>query len=438
MAKRLHKCSACGHEQVSWAAECPECEEVGTLDVVVLNKSRRAGRKVFAPSAALTGLNDVSGQNLLRVDTGISELNRVLGGGLVPGSGVILAGEPGMGKTTLASEIVIALSRNHKVAYSSGEESLTQVKSRMIRLGASEGDPIALTGEVSVERICRTIEAENLDFLVIDSIQTTFSEEMSGPPGSTGQIRESAQQIMRTCKENEVSVLMVGQVIKNGDMAGPRMLEHLVDVVLVFEGDRSEQHRIVRALKNRYGSTDEIGVFSMTETGLEGIDDPSDLFLEGGGHLPGFAITSVIEGSRPLLCEIQALASPSDMPQPIRSARGIDPKRLQMLLAVLRTKAGMREIGSHEIYVNVSGAFKIDDPGCDLAICMAIASAVDDRPVKEKACVYGEVSLLGLVKPARQADRRAKEAERLGHIPMSPGSVQKVSDLILSGLDKQE
>jgi DNA repair protein RadA/Sms len=432
VAKKNHKCVECGHTQIAWDSICPSCGQAGTMEEVV-SESRRAGKGQVArkaPAATLTAFDKVSSLELARMETGIAELDRVLGGGLVPGTGMVLAGEPGAGKTTLASEIVINLSEKMTVAYFSGEESVAQVKTRLERLGSGASANIPLSNEVGVERICQAIDEHDLDFVVIDSIQTVFSEEVGGVPGSISQVKESAHQIMRTAKSRGTSVLIIGQVVKSGDMAGPRALEHLVDVVLSFEGDRRHQHRILRANKNRYGSTDEVGVFEMTGKGLLGVDDVSSLFIEDGGGMPGAAVTAVIEGSRPILCEIQVLASPSDLPQPIRGVRGLDPKRVQMLLAVLRRKAGIKEIGSMDIYVNVSGSLKIEDPGTDLAVCLAIASAVRGQELGERACIFGEVSLLGLVRPAPQGERRSKEADRLGYQAITANKVEDLKTFI--------
>jgi len=367
---------------------------------------------------------------MARTATGISELDRVLGGGLVPGTGIVLAGEPGAGKTTLASDIVINLAKQQKVAYFSGEESKAQIKTRLERLGASADAGIPLSDEIGVERICAAINEHNLDFVVIDSIQSVFSEEVSGVPGSISQVKEAAHQIMRAAKSHGTSVLIIGQVIKSGDMAGPRVLEHLVDVVLTFEGDRRHQHRILRASKNRYGSTDEVGVFEMTSTGMLGVEDLAALFVEDDQGLAGSAVTAVIEGSRALLCAIQVLVSPSDLPQPIRAVRGMDPKRVQMLLAVMRQRAGFSAIGSMDIYVNVAGSLKIEDPGCDLAVCLALASALENEPLAERYCAYGEVSLLGMVRPAPQGQRRGKEANRLGYVPFSVDGAAELKKVV--------
>jgi DNA repair protein RadA/Sms len=421
-AKRQYVCSSCGHTEPRWFGVCPSCGDGGTAEEAA-PRAERANRPVArgaVPSATFKDLNDVSQAAHQRTNTGLDELDRVLGGGLVPGSYVVLAGEPGAGKTTLSTELLIHLSAlKHKVAYISGEESEAQARMRFERLGARLGQQeLLISTETSVERVCQAIEGNGFDLVVVDSIQTMFSESVPGAPGSVSQVRESGQQLMRSAKETGTSVLLVGQVTKGGDMAGPRTLEHMVDVVLAFEGDRREQYRILRSVKNRFGSTDEIGVFEMTGSGLKGISDPSELFVsDHDTELPGTALAVVMEGTRPVLCEIQALVSTSNLPQPIRAARGLDRNRAQMLLAVLSRKAGLR-LGSMDVYINVSGGLKVDEPAADLAICLAVMSAYQGRPVKDRICAFGEVSLLGTIRSAPQAERRHKEAGRLNYRPL--------------------
>lgn len=438
-SRKLYRCSNCDHQQPTWVGICPKCGEPGTFEEVEV-EAQRAGAKLqqgSVPPASFSPLREVSMSDVKRMGTGIDELDRVLGGGLVPGSYLLLAGEPGAGKTTMASEIVLHLSREgRKVAYISGEESAAQVKMRLERLGAKADDDVLLSNEVGVERICEAIRANKFTLVVIDSIQTILSEAVSGSAGSVSQVRECAERLMRTAKSTGTAVLLIGQVIKSGEIAGPRLLEHMVDVVLAFEGDRHEDYRLLRANKNRFGSIDEIGAFEMTSTGLRGIADPSALFVEDSGRLPGSAVTAVMEGTRPVLCEIQALVSASNLPQPMRVVRGLDPKRAQMLLAVLSRKAGFR-LGSMDVHINVSGGLKLDDPGTDLAVCLAVASAVEGAVPKERYCAFGEVSLLGLTKPAGQSERRRKEAERLNYVPLVADKGQKLKDLLGGALGEQ-
>lgn len=436
--KKQYRCSNCGHQQVNWVGMCPECGEASTM-IEHNVESNRPGRtavsvKTNLPEASFIPLKDISEQSYKRTNTGLSELDRVLGGGMVPGSYIVLAGPPGAGKSTMATEWLIHLKESgFDVAYVSGEESAAQIRMRFNRLGADKNSDILVSNETSIERICQAIYSQAPTLIVIDSIQTMFSEDVSSAPGSIAQVRECAQKLMQAAKSTKTTVLLVGQVVKSGEMAGPKTLEHLVDVVLAFEGDQREDHRILRSVKNRFGNTDEIGVFEMTETGLKGITDPSTMFVDNKKPLPGSALTATIEGSRPLICEIQALASHSNLPQPIRAVRGVDPKRVQMLLAVLSRKVGFR-LGSYDVYVNVSGGLKIDDPGTDLAICMAVASAVEGAPLKDSFVSFGEVSLLGLTRPASQNERRIKEAERLGFSPYYPKGSQNVATIIKSAI----
>jgi DNA repair protein RadA/Sms len=349
----LYRCDNCDYEQVRFFGVCPSCKEGIGYEVDITRPSERANVAVprgSVPAASFRDLAEVSATEHDRTSTGISELDRVLGGGLVPGSYIILAGVPGAGKTTIATQAIISLAAaDVKVAYVSGEESEAQARMRFERLGVNFGAyPLPITTEASVERVCEAIEASAYDFVVVDSIQTMMSEGHSGRPGSVGQVAECGDRLRRTAKETGTTILLVGQVTKDGDMAGPRLLEHMVDVVLQFEGERDEQLRVLRAVKNRFGSTDEIGVFEMTGHGLEGIPDPSKLFLsERDTTLAGSAVCAVLEGTRIVLCEIQALVRPSNSPMPMRQVAGIDAKRLSMLLAVM-SQAGYLT-GAHDV-----------------------------------------------------------------------------------------
>lgn len=433
--KRLFRCSNCNYDQAKWFGVCPECKERNTSEEVSIEPERQGKKSAdsFA-SAKLIRLSDVEKINHNRDSTGIEELDRVLGGGLVKGSYLILVGEPGAGKTTLASELVINMdNEGKKVAYFSGEESPEQLKMRFERLGNLKADPqFQLSDTVSAESVVKTIKESDFDLVVIDSIQTMMSEQLTGAQGSLSQVRECGSMLMRAAKSSKTTVLLTGQVIKSGEIAGPRTLEHMVDAVLTFEGDRREQYRILRAHKNRFGSTEEIGVFEMKEDGLKGVSDPTKLFVaDSTGDMPGAALTVLIEGSRPVLAEIQALANASDMPNPTRAVRGIDQKRVQMLLAVLQRHCRVRT-ANYEIYVNVSGGLKIDDPGTDLAICLAVVAAIERRPVIDKTVSFGEVTLLGACRPAAQHERRGKESDRLGYKPLAGNG--ELRDIIDSAL----
>lgn len=445
MAKIEYICSSCkNYTSGKWFGKCPRCNE---YDTAVENHKTSARAKEAVPSgsvpaAAFTTLGTVDSMKHKRVSTGIAELDRVLGGGLVRGSYIIISGEPGAGKTTMASEAAINLIKiNAKVAYVSGEESESQAKLRFERLGASPDvlNKLPISTETSVERVCEAIMQSDYDLVIVDSIQTMISEGKPGAPGSIGQVTECGYKLQQAAKKSGTSVLLVGQVTKGGDMAGPRILEHTVDTVLSFEGDRKEQFRVLRAIKNRFGSTDEIGVFEMTSEGLKGIEDPSKLFVNDRDKtLAGAATAVIMEGTRPMLCEIQALVAPSNIPMPVRSANGIDPKRAQMLIAVMSRKAGY-SLGSMDIFINVAGGLKVNEPAADLAVCLAIASAYESKPVLDKLCAIGEVSLLGEVRPAMQSERRKKEAERLGYTPIETDrSFKNILSGALSGERQEE
>jgi DNA repair protein RadA/Sms len=442
-------CSACGHGQALWFAECPRCGEFDTAQEKTADAQRANSRVEMGslPPAAFRDLKDVSEASYDRVDTGVEEFNRVLGGGLVPGSYIVLAGEPGQGKTTLATEVMIHLARAQRsVAYISGEESEAQARMRFARLGAEFGRyPLPISIERSVERICQFMAQATPDFIVVDSVQTIFSEAVSGAPGSTSQVRECGHKLMNAAKGTGTTVLLIGQVLKSGDIAGPKTLEHMVDAVLEFTGDRAEQVRVLRAIKNRFGTTDEIGLFEMTSEGLVGITDPSTRFVSRRSRpTPGVAVCAVMEGTRPVLVEIQALVSPSNLPQPIRAARGLDNKRVQMLLAVLQRKTRFR-VNSMDVNLNVSGGMKIDEPGVDLAICAAIASSIESRPVHEDMALFGEITLPGEVRPAPQASRRRKEAVHLsyrvidieGDPPLQDTLSRCLGERVDEGLDRE-
>lgn len=377
--------------------------------------------------AVFVDMKTVRADSFNRLNTGIAEFNRVLGGGLVPGSYLVLSGEPGAGKTTLATQIMVELSlAGRKVGYVSGEESEAQAKMRFERIGADpESAEFLMSIETSVERVVEAISERDFDLVIIDSIQTMFSEGLAGSPGSIAQVRECGSKLQRIAKESHTSILLIGQITKSGEMAGPKEFEHAVDVVLTFEGDRREQYRVLRADKNRFGSTDEIAVFEMTGAGLDAIEDPSKLFIEQhDSSFPGAVICPVLEGTRVMMCEIQALVRGSNSPMPARVARGLDQKRVQMLLAVLDQHLGFRA-GSNDVFLNVSAGMKVEEPALDLAICTAIISAYKSRPVKDRTAVFGEVSLLGKLRPAAQSDRRKQEAARLGYQAIEPGRALK-------------
>jgi DNA repair protein RadA/Sms len=400
-------CTECGYSAGRWFGKCPGCNAFGSLV-----EELPAAALNTAAAKPLLRLVDVNVDEAERISTGVPELDRVLGGGLVPASLVLVGGEPGVGKSTLLLTALGAVSAaGRRALLVTGEESTAQVKLRAARLGGT--DKVEILAETELDAVCATLERERPDVCVIDSIQTIYSADMSSAPGSVGQVREAAGRLLRVAKEFGVATILVGHVTKDGAVAGPRVLEHLVDCVLQFEGDRYHAHRVLRATKNRFGSTNEIGVFEMTGQGLVGVPDPSELF---GKTLPGeigAAVACALEGTRPILLEIQALVAPTDLAMPRRVGTGVDPKRLAMIVAVLSRHAGIA-LGSADVFVNVAGGLRIDEPGADLAIALAIASAARNAPVREGIAAFGEIGLTGRLRPAAQSERRLEECVKLG------------------------
>jgi DNA repair protein RadA/Sms len=356
-------------------------------------------------------LVDVVAEDAARLPTGVPELDRVLGGGLVPGSLVLVGGEPGVGKSTLLLSALGSMAALGRALLVTGEESIAQVKLRAARLGGC--DAVEILAETELDLVCETLEQERPRVCVVDSVQTLWSQEVGSAPGSVSQVREAAGRLLRVAKENDVAVFLVGHVTKDGAVAGPRVLEHLVDCVLQFEGDPYRAHRVLRAVKNRFGSTNEIGVFEMTGAGLVGVPEPSELFGRSEPGEIGAAVTCTLEGTRPLLLEVQALVAPTDLAMPRRVGTGVDPKRLAMIVAVLSRHAGL-PLGGADVFVNVAGGVRIDEPGGDLGIALAIASAARGAPVREGVASFGEIALTGRLRAATQAERRVAECHKFG------------------------
>jgi DNA repair protein RadA/Sms len=400
-------CSECGYTAGRWFGRCPGCGSFGTLVEETPPDAKKGGG---APKPLLR-LVDVRTEETARIPTGVPELDRVLGGGLVPASLVLVGGEPGVGKSTLLLMALAAMSGSRRALLVTGEESPAQVKLRADRLGGAAG--VEVLAETELETVCGTLERERPDVCVIDSVQTLYSSELGSAPGSVAQVREAASRLLRVSKEAGVATILVGHVTKDGAVAGPRVLEHLVDCVLQFEGDRYRAHRVLRAAKNRFGSTNEIGVFEMTGAGLVGVPDPSELFGRSEAGEVGAAVACALEGTRPILLEIQALVSPTDLAMPRRVATGVDPKRLAMIVAVLSRHAGIA-LGSADVFVNVAGGVRIDEPGADLAVALAIASAARGVPARAATAAFGEVGLTGRLRAATQVDRRLSECTKLG------------------------
>jgi DNA repair protein RadA/Sms len=398
-------CAECGYSTGRWFGKCPSCGSFGTLTEEAPQVAKRG-----AKPRPLLRLAEVEADETDRIGTGIAELDRVLGGGLVPASLVLVGGEPGVGKSTLLLCALGHVSRTRRALLVTGEESAAQVKLRAERLGGTER--VEILAETDLDAICATLESERPEVCVIDSVQTLYSADIGSAPGSVAQVREAAARLLRVGKASGVALFLVGHVTKDGSVAGPRVLEHLVDCVLHFEGDRYHAHRILRAAKNRFGSTNELGVFEMTGAGLRGVPDPSELFGRSADGEVGAAVACVLEGTRPLLLEIQALVSPSDLAMPRRVATGIDPKRLAMIVAVLGRHARLA-LGSADVFVNVAGGVRIDEPGADLAVALAIASAARGAPVLPATGAFGELGLTGRLRPVTQAERRLVECDKL-------------------------
>ena len=401
-------CTECGTTSGRWLGRCPGCAAFGTLIEELHGSDAQPQREALAP----VRLGEVSAEEVERIPTGVFELDRVLGGGLVPASLVLVGGEPGVGKSTLLLSALGAIARSGRRALLvTGEESVAQVSLRATRLGGA--DAVEILAETELDAVCATLESERPDVCVIDSVQTLHAAALGSAPGSVAQVREAAGRLLRVAKEAGVATILVGHVTKDGAVAGPRVLEHLVDCVLQFEGDRYQEHRILRATKNRFGSTNELGVFEMTAGGLVGVPDPSQLFGSTHPGEIGAAVGCVLEGTRPILLEVQALVAPTDLAMPRRVATGVDPRRLAMIVAVLGRHAGVA-LASADVFVNVAGGIKIEEPGADLAVALAIASAARGSSVLEGMAAFGEIGLTGRLRAASQAERRIDECAKLG------------------------
>ncbi len=406
-------CQGCGNSSPRWLGKCPACGEWNSyVEERVSSEKRGHGRMLRnSTSIAITQIESAKEE---RIGTGIGELDRVLGGGFVPGSLVLVGGDPGIGKSTLALDMVnnVSLSKM-SVLYVTGEESPEQVKMRAERMGVGS-DGLFVFAETSVENILDEIVKLSPKLAVIDSIQTIYTEDFPSAPGSVGQIRESAAKIMQYAKANGTAIFLIGHVTKEGTIAGPKVLEHLVDTVLYFEGGREHPYRILRAIKNRFGSTNEIGVFEMHESGLEEVKSPSEIFLsERPANASGSVVVPSLEGTRPILVEIQALVSPCNFGVPRRTTIGLDYNRVSLLAAVLEKRAGLR-ISGQDIFMNVAGGVRIEEPAIDLGISTSLASSLLNRPVESDVVVFGEIGLAGEVRGVSQVELRLKEAEKLG------------------------
>jgi DNA repair protein RadA/Sms len=423
-------CAECGTTSGRWLGKCPGCGAFGTL-VEELHGS--AAEAVARPSTPVA-IADVSADEAERISTGVSELDRVLGGGLVPASLVLVGGEPGVGKSTLLLTALGAVARSGRRALLvTGEESAAQVALRAARLGGAE--QVEILAETELDVVCATLEEIRPEVCVIDSVQTLHASALGSAPGSVAQVREAAGRLLRVAKETGVATVLVGHVTKDGAVAGPRVLEHLVDCVLQFEGDRYHEHRVLRATKNRFGSTNELGVFEMTAAGLVGVPDPSERFGTTHPGEVGAAVACALEGTRPMLLEVQALVAPTDLAMPRRVGTGVDPKRLAMIVAVLGRHAGV-PLASADVFVNVAGGVRIEEPGADLAVALAIASAARGAPVREGLAAFGEIGLTGRLRQGSQAERRLEECAKLGIATVvAPSGTRSRASLRLAAAD---
>ena len=405
--KTVYVCGECGYETPRWMGKCPQCGRWNTI----VEEERVTMKRTAAPSRAVL-LEDVAPKESRRVSTGIGELDRVLGGGLVPGMTVLLGGSPGIGKSTLLLQTAHNLTRQGTVLYVSGEESKSQIRLRADRLGIP-GDMLLLC-ETSAEAAVEEGRSRKAAFMIVDSIQTMFMENTPSAPGSVTQIRASAAELTRFAKETGTAIFLVGHVTKEGAIAGPKVLEHIVDTVLYFEGDNQEGLRLLRSQKNRFGSTNELGVFEMTDKGMEQVPDPSRLFLSDAPGVPGCCVTCVMEGTRPLLAQVQSLLCPTAYGSPRRTALGMDTPRLNLLLAVLEKRAGLR-LCDKDAYLSAAGSLCLQDRGADLGAALCLASAYYDRPLSPHTVAMGEVGLTGELRPVSQMEQRVKECRRLGY-----------------------
>ncbi len=430
-------CSNCGYESLRWLGKCPECDSWNTFTEEIIETSSRKSSS-YKGTINLKKINELEDAEKNRIITGIGELDRVLGGGFIPGSVILLGGDPGIGKSTLAMQAASKI--NNKVLYVTGEESTSQIKSRAARLKINS-DNFYVLSETDLNIIIAAINSLSPSLVIIDSIQTMFRNELDNSPGTITQIRECTSQLMETAKKNDIAVLIVGHVTKEGFIAGPKVLEHMVDTVIQFEGESHHTFRILRAQKNRFGSTNEIGIFEMHEDGLTEVKNPSEVFLsERDKEISGSAITASIEGTRPILLEVQALVTPSNFGNPQRVATGFDYRRLSILLAVLEKRNGLR-LSANNVFLNMVGGVKIDEPAIDLAVCCSIASSLMNKIVNPKTVLIGEVGLGGEVRSVSHIEKRIQEAEKLGFkkvlVPSNNLKGLKVnsSSILISGME---
>lgn len=429
----IYVCQQCGYRSSTYLGKCPQCDSWNAL-VEEMERSHptssrlRGTRKSLGGKAEIVNLADIESKSFDRLSSKIDEFDRVLGGGIVRGSLVLIAGDPGIGKSTLLTQLAVNI--GGEVLYAAGEESPQQIKIRVDRI--SPKGNLAVLSETDVDVIVEAITQEKHHLVIVDSIQALQTQDLESVPGSVGQVRECAHRLQRVAKDLHIPIFLVGHVTKEGVVAGPRTLEHLVDTVLSLEGDSASQFRILRSTKNRFGSTDEVGIFEMTDGGMIEVKNPSKLFLDQKIKAPGSAVAAILQGVRPLLLEIQALVTKSNLPVPRRTGSGVDNNRLQLLCAVLQKRMGL-PLFNQDIFVNVTGGLRISETAADLGICLAIISSFKDQVVKEKSVFIGEVGLLGEIRGVRQLDKRISEAKKLGYTNVvTPENARSLKDAMVS------
>lgn len=433
-SRYIYTCNQCGYESSKWNGKCPSCGAWNSFEEEIAENSSSSGRAAVQSidlSENILELESIGIDSDVRYDTGIGELNRVLGGGLVKGSLVLLGGEPGIGKSTILLQICQFLGEEHSVLYVSGEESARQIKLRAQRLGVDTENLYILTA-TDAEAIAETVSSCTPDIVIIDSIQTVSISRIASSPGSITQVRECTNLFMHTAKDKEIPIILVGHVNKDGAIAGPKVMEHIVDAVLYFEGERHQSYRLLRSVKNRFGSTNEIGVFEMLEKGLREVQNPSQMLLSGRPHnVSGTCVACVMEGSRPILAEVQALAAKTSYSAPRRMATGFDFNRLNIIIAVLEKRLGIF-MGSLDVYLNIVGGFRLDEPAGDLPVAMALYSGIMDKQIDEDLIAFGEIGLGGEIRSVSHISNRIREAERMGF------SVCIVPKQSMNGIDPKE